>query len=231
MKKTFMRRAGIACLAFVVVLAVVLMSPVARLAAYSGTLDACVNPGNGMMRLVNSSADCHANEGFVEWDITGPQGPSGPQGPQGAQGPQGPQGPSGASAGGPPFVWVCSPAYIPGAATLGGNSPMYVFVFNGSSSTANVAVHVVDKDGNNLAGIAIPGATTPPLTYPGQTGSTTVPVNSLQSLINTFQLPQDFPAGGPNVSVAVQVISDQSVVVSAGFPPAGWSGPCGLLSK
>jgi hypothetical protein len=225
MKSTFMRRAGIACLAFAAVLAVVLMSPVARLAAYSGVLDACVNPGNGMMRLVDSSAACHANESFVEWNITGPAGPAGPQGPQG------PQGPAGTSSGGPPFVWVCSPAYIPGAATLGGNSAMYVYVFNGSSSTANVAVHVVDKDGNNLAGAAIPGATTPPLTYPGQTGSTTVPVNSLQSLINTFQLPQDFPAGGPNVSVAVQVISDQSVVVSAGFPPAGWSGPCGLLSK
>src|SRR5215472_10360092 len=142
MSKTFLRRAGITCAAFVVVVVVILSSPVSRLAAYSsGMLDACVNPGNGMMRLVNSSADCHANEGFVEWDITGPQGPAGPQG---AQGPQGPQGAPGTSAGGPPFVWVCSPAYIPGAATLGGNSPMYVFVFNGSSSTANVAVHVVD---------------------------------------------------------------------------------------
>src|SRR5215831_17689596 len=122
MNIALLRRAGVACLAFVAVAFLVIMMPTKVLAAYSpGVLDACVNPGNGMMRLVDSSAACHAHETFVEWNITGPQGPAGPQGPQG---------PAGASAGGPPFVWVCTPAYAPRTATLGNNFPMYVYVFN-----------------------------------------------------------------------------------------------------
>src|SRR5262250_3919781 len=129
MKSRFLHRAGITCLAFAAVVVVVLVSPVARLSAYSpGVLDACVNPGNGMMRLVDSSAACHANETFVEWNITGPQGPAGPQGPQG---------PAGASAGGPPFVWACTPAFFPGSP--GNNIQTNLYVFNGSSTTANVA--------------------------------------------------------------------------------------------
>src|SRR5262249_2242859 len=107
MKIAFLRRAGLACLAFVAVAVLILLAPTARIAAHSsGVLDACVNPGNGMMRLVDSSAACHANETFVEWNITGPQGPAGPQGPPGA------------SAGGPPFTWVCTP----GNYDLGNNS-------------------------------------------------------------------------------------------------------------
>jgi hypothetical protein len=228
MNKTFMRRAGIACLAFVAVLAVVLMSPVARLAAYSGTLDACVNPGNGMMRLVDSSAACHANESFVEWNITGPQGPQGPQGPAG---PQGPQGPAGSSGGGPPFVWVCTPAFAPNTTTGGSNFPMNVYVFNSSSTTANVGLHIRDKNGSNLAGQNIPGATSAPLTYPGQADGATVTVSSLQTQITTFQLPNDFPTGGANISVSVEVDSDQPISVGAGFPTIGFSGPCGAVLK
>jgi len=95
MNNAFLRRAGVACLAFVAVAALLLTLPTARLkASSSGVLEACLNPGNGMMRLVDSSTACHANEAFVEWNITGPQGP---------QGPAGPQGPPGASSGGPPL--------------------------------------------------------------------------------------------------------------------------------
>jgi hypothetical protein len=92
-----------------------------------------------------------------------------------------------------------------------------------------VAVHIFDKDGNNLAGVSIPGATSPPLTYPGQTGTTTVPVLPLNTLITTWQLP-DATKGG-SLSVAVQVVSDQPVTTSSGFPPIGPPVPCSLLPK
>src|SRR5215470_15432413 len=120
MNNLSVRLAGIACLALVAVL--IIAAPPATVSANpSGVLDACVNPGNGMMRLVDSGAECHPNEGLVEWNITGPQGP---------------QGPEGSSAGGPPFVWVCTPASFPNA---GGGPRADLYVFNGSSSAANVA--------------------------------------------------------------------------------------------
>ncbi len=218
MKNTIIRYAGIACLGFAAIVLLALFATRVS-ASPSGVLDACVNPGNGMMRLVSDSAACHNNETFLEWNIAGPQGP------------QGPQGPAGTSAGGPPFVWVCSPAFAPGTATMGTNFRMDLYVFNGSASTANVAVHIFDKDGNNLAGASIPGATSPPLTYPGQTGSATVTVDPLHTLITTWQLPNDAPTGGPNVSTSVQVISDQPVTASSGFGVVGAPVPCSLLPK
>src|SRR5713101_9738259 len=134
MNTAFVRRTGIFCLALVTV--VLLMVLTTRVAAIpSGVLEACINPGNGMMRLVDSSAACHANETFVEWNITGPQGPAGPQGPQG---------PAGSSAGGPPFVWVCTPANYD-IGNNGNNND--IDIFNGSSTTANVAAHFLAKDG------------------------------------------------------------------------------------
>jgi hypothetical protein len=221
MNIALLRRAGVACLAFVAIAVLVVMVPTTVLAAYSpGVLDACVNPGNGMMRLVDSITACHANETFVEWNITGPQGPAGPQGPQG---------PAGASAGGPPFVWACTPAFFPGSPS--NNIQTNLYIFNGSSTTANVAVHILDKAGTNLAGVTIPG-TVPPITYPGQTGSSTVAVSSLSTLIVNWDIPTDTvsPPGGPNVSVSVQVISDQPIVV--GTTLAGQtSGHCSLLPK
>src|SRR5215472_3339398 len=203
MNTVSLRRAGLACLAFVAVAVLILLMPATRLAATSsGMLEACINPGNGMMRLVDSSAACHANETFVEWNITGPQGP------------QGPQGPPGASAGGPPFVWACTPAFFPGSPT--NNIQTNLFVFNGSSTTANVAVHILDKAGTNLAGVTIPG-TVPPISYPGQTGSSTLAISSLNTLIVNWDIPTDTvsPPAGPNVSVSVQVISDQPIVVGS----------------
>jgi hypothetical protein len=160
----------------------------------------------------------------------GPQGVQGVQGPQGLQGPQGPQGPAGSSAGGPPFVWVCTPAFYP--QTGGGSGPRAdLYVFNGSSSTANVAVHILDVNGTNLAGVTIPSSS-PPTPYPGQTGSTTVPVASLNTLIVTWVLPTDSPDLAPNVSTTVQVISDQPVAVSTDFQFSGFHAlPCSVLPK
>jgi hypothetical protein len=92
------RRAGIAGFALFAIL--VLMVPIVEYAAGpSSTLEACINPGNGGMRLVDAGVACHQNETRVQWNVTGPQGPQGPQGPagpQGATGAQGLTGPQGA---------------------------------------------------------------------------------------------------------------------------------------
>lgn len=148
----------------------------------------------------------------------------------GPQGPPGPPGPAG-SGGGPPYVWVCTPASYPNA---GSNTAADLYIFNGSTATANVAVHILDKNGNNLAGANIPG-TSPAATYPGQTGSATVPVAASNTLNVRWQTPV---AGGPgfdgvtNVSTAVTVTSDQPIAVGSNFQ---WSGfkplPCTLLPK
>jgi hypothetical protein len=148
-------------------------------------------------------------------------------------GPQGPAGPPGASGsgGGPPFVWICTPAYF---ANGGSNTRADIYVFNGGTTSANIAVHILDKNGNNLAGANIPG-TSPALTYPGQTGSATVALGAANTLNVNWQTPV---AGGPgfdgvtNVSTAVLVTSDQPIVVGSDFQ---WSGfhplPCSLLPK
>ena len=80
MKKiTSLPRLGLA--AFAVLALAVLAVPIAHLASGpSNVLEACVNPGNGGMRLVDSNTPCHNNETRVQWNIMGPQGPQGPQG-------------------------------------------------------------------------------------------------------------------------------------------------------
>jgi len=88
----------------------------------------------------------------------------------GPPGPVGPPGPAGG--GGPPYVWVCTPAHLANGA---GNSQSNLYVFNGSSSTANIAVNFLDRNGANLVGVTIPG-TSPASTYPGETGASTVPL-------------------------------------------------------
>jgi len=220
MRNTFVRRSGVVFLGLVtVVLFLVVAKRVS--ASPSTVLDACVNPGNGMLRLVDASTACHANETFVEWNVTGPQGPAGPQGSQG------PQGPAGSSAGGPPFVWVCTPVFFP---NNGDVDRADLYVFNGSSMTANVAVHILDQFGNNLAGVAVPGAGAS--TYPGQTGTTTVPVSSLNTLVVTWNMPPDSPEGGSNISHTATVTSDQPIVVGVDLERAAFKErPCSLLPK
>src|SRR5215831_16616244 len=218
MNIALLRRAGVACLAFVAVAVLVVMMPTTVLAAHSpGVLDACVNPGNGMMRLVDSSAACHANETFVEWNITGPQGPAGPQGPQG---------PAGSSAGGPPFVWACTPANLDQAEF--GNE---LDIFNGSTMTANVAAHFLGRDGTNLAGSQVPGE--PPGTkYPGQTGSTTVTLASQNTLIIPYDLGSGTRTGNSGLLATIVVVSDQPIVVGYNIPfGALQATPCSLLPK
>src|ERR1700752_3648013 len=130
MKRTFWRRTIVIGLASIASLMVLV--PIAKLAAMPpGVLEACVNPGNGGMRLVDSATPCHNNESRVSWNIMGPAGPPGPTGPAGPAGPKGdtgpagppgptgPAGPPGPSSGGAPYVWVCTPAHRPNS----GGSP------------------------------------------------------------------------------------------------------------
>src|SRR5436190_20051533 len=84
------RRSIITCIS---VIACAVLVPIAmRAASTPGVLEACVNPGNGNLRLVDSSTPCHDNESRVSWDITGPAGPPGPTGPAGPTGATGPEG-------------------------------------------------------------------------------------------------------------------------------------------
>jgi hypothetical protein len=147
---------------------------------------------------------------------------------QGLPGPPGPAGPAGSAGGGPPYVWVCTPAFYPLSA---GNPRADVYVFNGSSATANIAVHILDKDGNNLSGITIPGSS-PASTYPGQTGSATEALAAAHTKILSWVLPQDSPPGGAHVSATVRVVSDQAIAVGSDFQFSGFKAvPCTLLPK
>lgn len=149
----------------------------------------------------------------------------------GPQGPPGPPGPSG-SGGGPPYVWVCTPISFP---NVGSNTRADLAIFNTSSTTANVAVHIFNKDGVNLTGQNVPGSN-PAATYPGQTGSATVPVASMNTLTVTWQTPQTYtnpPGIDPTkISATVHVVSDQPVVVGINIQ---WNGqnpiPCSLSPK
>lgn len=65
------------------------------------TIYACLNPGNGSLRVVGATQACRPNETRIQFNTAGepgPQGPPGPRGPQGepgAAGGPGPQGPQG----------------------------------------------------------------------------------------------------------------------------------------
>jgi hypothetical protein len=230
------RRSIIACLS---VIAVAVLVPIGMRASSPppGVLEACINGGNGGMRLVDSGEACHNNETRVSWSITGPPGPTGPTGPAGptgatgatgpagaagpagpigATGPAGPTGPPGPSSGGPPFVWLCAPAKFTNA---GGNGPAELYVVNGDASTANVSVNFLGKNGNNLAGHNIPGAPSPG-TYPGEANGVNVPL----AADSTRDLYWSMPAtGGPgfdgvtDVSFSIRVVSDQPIVVGVRF--------------
>lgn len=269
MSGSLIRRIVITCVTAIGVLLV--MVPIAKLATNSsGVLSACVNPGNGNMRLVDSNSACHNNETFVEWNIegppgpVGPMGPAGPQGPQGVQGvagptgptgatgPQGPQGntgatgatgpegpagpagpagPPGPSSGGPPYVWICTPAHHPNAA---GSPRDDVYVFNGSAVTANIAVNILDSTGANLAGVTIPDSN-PSSTYPGESGANTVTLTSGHTRDLHWVMPTTSGPGFDgvtNVAFTVRVTSDQPIVVGANFEFAGdIPSQCSLLPK
>ena len=205
------RRSVIACIS--VIACAVLVPIVMRAASSQGTLEACINPGNGMMRLVDSSTPCHNNETRVSWNITGPAGPPGPQGDPGPAGPPGPTGPPGPSSGGPPFVWVCTPARFSNA---GSNGPAELYVFNGSASIANVSVNFLDKNGNNLAGHNIPGSPSPG-TYPGEANGVTVTLAADHTRDLYWSMPTSAPSDVTDISHTIRVVSDQPIVVGARF--------------
>jgi hypothetical protein len=236
MNITNVRRAGLACFA-ALALAVLAVPIVNYASGPSGVLEACINPGNGGMRLVGATTPCHNNETRVQWNVTGPQGPQGPTGPQGPEGPQGetgpqglagsagpagPAGPAGSSAGGPPYVWVCTPARFPQSSS---NTRSDLYVYNGGSSPATVSVTIFDQNGGDLTGVAIPGAGA---NYPGVTNTAVAP-NATLNL--TWQTPAENLGG--SISYSVRVTStDQPIAVGADFQ---WSGfqqrQCSLLPK
>jgi len=88
----------------------------------------------------------------------------------------------------------------------------------------------LDKDGNNLAGISIPGSS-PAANYPGETGATTVPLLSAHTRDLNWQLPTT-GASDANVSFTVRVKSDQAIAVGSDFQFSGFHAvPCSLLPK
>jgi hypothetical protein len=180
---------------------------------------ACVNPGDGNLRLVDPLVACHSNETRVQWNVTGPAGPPGTNGTNGTD------------AGGPPYIWVCTPVNYGNAE----RTDATLHVFNAGASTANVAVHFLNKDGVNLAGVDVPAASPgpdPQPTYPGQTGSATVAVSSLNTLVVPFKSPFGVPANGGNVASAIHVVSDQPIVVGGSIFFSGLSVlPCSLAHR
>ncbi|MGI8836848.1 MAG: hypothetical protein ACR2H4_09450 [Pyrinomonadaceae bacterium] len=177
------------------------------------------------MRLIDAGATCRTNENRVQWNVAGPAGP------QGAPGPAGPAGPAGSSGGGPPYVWICTPAHRPKS---GGSPRDDVYVFNGSSSTANIAVNILDKNGANLAGVTIPGSS-PARTYPGETGSTTVALAPGHTRdVDWVMATTSGPGfdGVTGVAFTVRVTSDKPIVVGANFEFNGdIPSQCSLLPK
>jgi hypothetical protein len=189
------------------------------LAADPAVIEACVNPGNGNLRIVDASVACHSNETRVQWNVAGPAGPPGPAGADGVD------------AGGPPYVWACTPVNYGNAE----RSDATLHIFNAGSSTANVAVHFLNKDGVNLAGVNVPAASPgpdPQPTYPGQTGSATVAVASSHTLVVPFKSPFGVPANGGDVAATIHVVSDQPIVVGGSIFFSGLSVlPCSLAHR
>jgi hypothetical protein len=252
MSAVAVRRTGLACLSLV---AMLLLIALARLSANSHppapVLDACVNPGNGDLRLVGPSTPCHHNEARVSWNITGPAGPAGPKGPTGSVGPVGPVGPmgpigpqgpagedgadgtpgapgaDGAAAGGPPFVWVCTPGNL----DFGNNGNAEVSIFNGGHATATLATNFLAKNGVNVSGGNIP-TSNPIATYPGETGSNTVTLPSRNTLILPFLLGGGLRATDNNLMASVIVTSDQPIVVGMQMANGPLNAvPCNALPK
>jgi hypothetical protein len=126
---------------------------------------------------------------------------------------------------------VCTPAHRPNA---GGGSRDDVYIFNGSSSTANIAVNILDRNGTNLAGVTIPGST-PARTYPGETGSSTVALAAAHTRDVDWVMPTTSGPGFDgvtNVAISVRVTSDKPVVVGANFEFNGdIPSQCSLLPK
>lgn len=151
----------------------------------------------------------------------------------GCQGPPGPAGPPGSSGsgGGPPYVWVCTPANLPNAA---GSPRSDLYVFNGSGTTANIAVNILDRDGTNLTGVTIPGSN-PAKTYPGEAGAATVTLAAAHTRDLDWVMPSTSGPGFDgvtHVAFTVRVTSDKPIVVGANFQFNGnLPSQCSLLPQ
>jgi hypothetical protein len=109
-----------------------------------------------------------------------------------------------------------------------------VYVFNGSSSTANIAVNILDRNGTNLTGVTIPGSS-PARTYPGETGASTVALAPAHTRDVDWVMPTTSGPGFDgitNVAISVRVTSDKPIVVGANFEFNGdIPSQCSLLPK
>jgi hypothetical protein len=179
------------------------------------------------MRLVDPTTACHNNETRVSWNVEGPAGPPGPAGPTGPTGPTGPAGENGTSAGGPPFVWVCTPGNL----DYVNNGSAEVSIFNGSNTTATLSTHFLAKNGVNVSGGTIP-TSSPAATYPGETGSNTVTLASKNTLILPFLIGGGQRALDNNLMASIEVTSDQPIVVGMQMANGPLNAvPCNALPK
>ena len=230
MSAAAVRRTGLTCLGVVVIgILFVLARLTASAPPPSAVLEACVNPGNGNMRLVAPSTACHNNETRVSWNVEGPAGPAGPAGPTGPTGPQGPAGEDGedGAGGGPPFVWVCTPGNL----DFGNNGQAEVSIFNGGSATATLSTHFLAKNGANVSGGVIP-TSNPVANYPGETGSNTVTLTSKNTLILPFLLGGGQRALDNTMMATIEVTSDQPIVVGMQMANGPLNAvPCNALPK
>jgi len=131
------------------------------------------------------------------------------------------------SGGGPPFVWVCTPANY----DFGNNGQADLNIFNAGAATANVTAHFLAKDGSNLAGQPIP-ATNPVVNYPGQVGNATVPIANLNTRITSYMTGGGLRQNSNALLASIHVISDQPIVVGMTLfsgPPQ--SIPCSAVTK
>ncbi|MFN2595599.1 MAG: hypothetical protein ABR563_00145 [Pyrinomonadaceae bacterium] len=133
----------------------------------------------------------------------------------------------GQSSSGAPYVWACTPAQFPNSAST---TRADLYVFKAGAATANVSVNILDKDGNNLAGVTIPG-TNPAQNYPGQTGNATTPLPPAHTMNVTWTLPAIFQSDA-NASASVRVTSDQPVAVGSDFEFSGFHTlPCSYVPR
>ena len=237
MTMVLVRRVGAACVASLALgLLIMWIAPLAATGSSTSVIYACVKHNTGDVRLVHPGQSCRHSETRVQWNVKGPVGPVGPTGPMGLAGPAGPMGPTGPegpagadgvdgedgadAVSGPPFVWACTPANY----HSGSNTNAAVFVFNGSETTANVAVQILNKDGVNLAGVNVPIAPggPPPVTYPGQTGTDTVAVGPGATLFVKWLMAFGDPSLGGDLASTVKIVSDQPIGVGANIEFSGF---------
>ena len=117
----------------------------------------------------------------------------------------------GSSAIGPPYQWVCTPAFYSTAVNA------FLTVFNASASTANVSVNFLSANGTNLSGtVDIPGQ--PAGTkYPGNITGNTTAIAAANTLSFAYPTPS---TNNSNASLSIRVTSDQVIVVGQEFQSA-----------